>query len=866
MRIAPTAPVTTLERVGLLCLFFASGAAALVYQVLWVREIGLLVGSTAQAASITIAVFFAGLATGGWWWGHRAPRHSSALAVFGRLEIGIAVAALGYFALAGVYRAAYPHIHGAVATNPLMELVVVGAIATLVLFPASFLMGGTLPTMGQHLVRHDDQLASTGTLLYGVNTAGSATGALAAGFLLPVWFGFRTTYLVAVAVDLAVGLTALAVARRRSGATSPDTRAVEPPETSTRPAVASAGSKTLVPRWVVGTVAAASGFATLAIEVLWTRLFAQVLQNSAQTYATVLVTFLLALAGGGFIANLCSRIRRVEPSTVLSAMLMAGAVAIAASMVLFHHLTDGLANVGGDRDWLPYLASVAGTAAVTIGIPVAVLGATLPYLFRIVQGRGGAPGEEIGRLVAINTTGAIAGALAGGFVVLPALGAWRGMLVLSAIYPALALLTVASAAAPQWSWRRAPALAGALTATAVLLVAPVGDVVASTAVRAGEELIELREGPDANVAVVQDADGELAIRVNGTYTLGGTRGLAAERNQAVVPMLTHPDPRSVFFLGLGTGITAGASLAFPVERVVVCELVRDVVDLSRDHFGPWTNDLFTDPRVEVTASDGRSCLHRSSERFDLIISDLFVPWHAGTAALYTREHYSTARDRLNPGGAFVQWIPLYQVSDQELGIIARTMDEVFDEVVAWRGDLFAERSVLALVGHRDPAPLDPDGIADAARSLPGNIEDLSDDALTAMVLRLYAGNVTASGIYADRLVNTDSHPHIEHLTPRTHRSVRAGQSTFVVGEERQRVYRSLVESLDPGADPYLAALGADQRDWVEAGFHYSEYRLADARSRRDEADLHLGAALRLSPPESLRWLSPAATLLPRRLP
>jgi spermidine synthase len=871
LAVRPSAPAV--ERTVLLVLFFASGAAALVYQVLWVREIGLLVGSTAQAAAITIAIFFAGIASGGWWWGRRAPVAPSALRTFGRLEVGVALTALGYFVLADTYRAAYPSIHGALAASWLAEAFVVGAIAAAVLFPASFLMGGTLPAMGQHLVRSDDQLATTGTLLYAVNTAGSATGALAAGFVLPVWIGFRTTYLLAVAVDLAVGATALALARRHASASTTRQPAVQQAASvADVDPVASRGA-TSISRRVVAIVAAASGFATLAIEVVWTRLFAQVLQNSAQTYATVLATFLLALAVGGLVANAASRLRRVDPTTVLAALLLAGGAAVTASLWLFHHLTDGLSRVGGDQDWGPYLATVAGTAALTIGVPVAVLGAVLPYLLRVVQGGGRTPGEEIGRLVAVNTAGAIGGALAGGFVILPALGAWRGMLHLAAVYPALAVLVLAARTRELWSlqrsWRRTPALLGASASVVVLLALPAAEVTATSTVRPGERLVELREGPDANVAVVRDVRRDLAIRVNASYTLGGTRGLSAERNQAVIPLLVHPEARSVFFLGLGTGITAGAALAFPVERVVVCELIRDVVDLSRDHFGPWINGLFGDPRAEVTVADGRSCLHRSQERFDLIISDLFVPWHAGAAALYTREHYQRSLDRLEPGGAFVQWLPLYQLSERELGIIARTMDDVFDQVVAWRGDVSAGRSALALVGHRDPAPLDVAAIAPAARSIEppaaDGLEELTDEALAAMVLRLYAGNISHSGVFADRARNTDSHPRIEHLTPRTHRAVRAGRASFVVGAERQRLYRELAEALDPARDPYLARLDQVQLGWVSAGLAYTEHRVADARRQDAAAEEHLDRARRLSPPGSLRALSPANVLLPRDL-
>jgi hypothetical protein len=123
--------------------------------------------------------------------------------------------------------------------------------------------------------------------------------------------------------------------------------------------------------------------------------------------------------------------------------------------------------------------------------------------------------------------------------------------------------------------------------------------------------------------------------------------------------------------------------------------------------------------VTVVVEDGRNCLSRSAERYDVIISDLFVPWEAGTGNLYTLEHYRTAHDRLERGGVYVQWIPLYQVSDRELGIIARTMDEVFDEVVAWRGDSVPgalgagprrppRRHAARPDGHRSGGPVGPD--------------------------------------------------------------------------------------------------------------------------------------------------------------
>ena len=856
----PSPPRTGGHVAAVVGLFFVSGFAALVYQVLWVRELGLLFGSTAESAAVAIAIFFAGIASGGWFWGRRSASARSPLRRFGLLEIGVAVTAFGHFAVVGVYHRLYPALHEIVGAHPTADLALKALVASTLLLPPAFLMGGTLPMMGQHLVALRGGLGTTGAAIYAVNTAGSAAGALAAGFVLPPLLGFRSAYLVAIGLDLTVGVIAVALARRPVAHT----------EVSARPADTHAGAGATerasahLPGAVVWAVALVSGIVALAVEVVWTRLFAQVLQNSAYTYSIVLTTFLVALAGGAAIANRLARLPSADPTLVLAGLLTGAGLTTAASPWLFHRLTDGASYVGDDRGWAAYVVAVAGLAVVTMGLPALALGTVLPYLLRMLQHVHRSPGEVLGRLVATNTIGAIAGALAGGFVVLPLLGPWSGLALLAAPYPATAAVVLATRrrAVPRSATRLVPT-AACLGLVVAGLAMPTGALTDSGVVRPGERLVESVTGPQANVAVVVDGDDELAIRVNTTYTLGGTRGLHAERDQAMLPLLVHPDPRSVFFLGMGTGLTAGAALSVPVEHLVVCELIGDVVELSRAHFGRWTNGLFDDPRVTVVVEDGRNCLSRSAERYDVIISDLFVPWEAGTGNLYTLEHYRIAHDRLQRGGVYVQWIPLYQVSDRELGIIARTMDEVFDEVVAWRGDLFPSRSVLALVGHRDATPLDPTVIAPAARSVT-TAPIRSDAQLEAMVLRHYVGNITRSGIYATRDLNTDSRPRIEYLTPRTHREVRAGRATFVVGDDRERLYRDLATALPPADDPYLTDLDERGLLAVESGRIYSRYRYAAWRDDPAAAGL-LDQYRTVSPPRATADISASRVLLPRVL-
>ncbi len=868
--VVPAAPLAGPRLAVVFGLFLASGAAALIYQVLWARELGLLFGSTAQAAALTIAIFFAGLAIGGWLWGGRAARIAEPLRGFGWLELGVALTALGFLGLLDVYLALEPTLIATFGDGAVADTLTRAAVATVVLLPPSILMGGTLPMLGQALVTTARPLGRSGTALYAVNTAGSALGALAAGFLLPVVLGYLGAYLVAVGLDLAVGLAALLLATRLRRTTPPPrASAVQAPApTAGAPVAVAAGPRRVGPTLpvpMIWLVALASGVLTLAVEVVWTRLFSQVLQNSAYTYGLVLATFLLALALGAGVANLLTRLRRGDPAAILAGLLAVSAVAAASSPWLFHARTDGLRLVGGTAAFGGYIVEVAALALVVMLLPATVLGASLPYLLRVLQQRRAAPGDTIGRLVAVNTVGGIIGALAAGFVLLPLLGAWRSLLWVAGGYAVLTGLVLVRVPLRVAALRWVGAAVAALAAGMLLVVSPDELDVVRLAPDGSESLVAVEEGPQATVSVVADRD-DLFIRVDNHYTLGGTRALDAERNQSVVPLLATEDPRSVFYLGMGTGITAGAGLAFDVDRVVVCELIDEVVQLAEAHFTPWTNGLFHDPRAEVRAADGRTCLRRSTERYDVIISDLFTPWEAGTGNLYTSEHYATARQRLEPGGAYVQWVPLYQVTDRELVTIGATMDAVFDEVTVWRGDLYAERSIVALVGRDDPEPLDPAVLVSQGRQLTD--EPVSEAFLEAIALRMYVGNLTASGLYRDREHNTDRHPVVEYGAPISQRDVRAGRTSFVVGPERERFYAALEDAVPLAEDPLLARLDERQRGYVAAGRAYSRFRLLDRQGRDAAADRWLQRFLEHSPEEASgpRDVSPARRLLPRLLP
>lgn len=823
-------------------LFFASGFAGLVYEVLWMKELGLLFGNTAQAAATTLAAFFLGLVVGARWWGRRVGGVEKPLATYAYLEVGVALSALLYFVLLDLYHAVYAPLFELFGEAYLPFLAIKFVLALGVLFPPSFFMGGTLPAMSQHLVRRRDALGRTASMLYAVNTLGAACGAFAAGFFLPRLLGFARAYLLAIAITGAVAVLAWWLARgvrplgewEAPGSTAAGGGGSGRAEVVER----SQGNEGWTPGWLRG-LALVSGFAALSLEVLWTRMFAQVLQNSVYTFSTILVTFLLALALGASLARWLIR-KAWEPATLVLLLLTGSALLVGASPFVFYGLTDGLAYFGGEQGFTGYVLDTFLLAFAVMLPPGVVLGALFPYLLRLAEPFARSAGQTVGDLSAINTLGAVAGSLTAGFVLLDLFGLWAGIRLLAVAYLCVALV-VAARFEIQGRLLRALPVGGLLLL--VTFLDPVGlPVVHVDPVEKGESVLRTWEGSSGIVAVIRQPE-SLTIKLDNDYSLGGTGAAVYEEGQAHLPLWLHPDPDSVFFLGMGTGITAGAALLHPVERVVVSELAPDVVEAARTFFEPYLHGLFDDPRATVIAEDGRHHLFASSERFDVVLADLFMTWKAGVGSLYSREHYRVARDRLREGGLYVQWLPLYQVSRREFGIVARTMTEVFPRVTLWRGAIAPGWETAALIGHRDETPLDPEALAQRlARS--GEIEigtppgGNSDDAVKAEptvkqftvqdLMLQYCGNLTAARSLLDGYpVNTDDHPVIEYEAPITHRRSRAHRSSWFVGGEFVGFLNELQKAVPPRSDPYLRHLDPRQIAAVRAGLHLYLGRVLD---------------------------------------
>jgi spermidine synthase len=815
-------------------LVFASGFAGLVYQVLWMKQIGLLFGNTSHAAAVTLAAFFAGLGAGSWWWGRRVARVARPLRTYAWLEFGIAIAALTYFGVLKLFHVIYPALYGSVSGAGWL-LAAKFALALVLVFPAAFFMGGTVPVIGQATIRRQNRLGRTGAMLYAVNTLGAALGVAVAAFVLIPSLGFSATYALALLLSASVGVVAWRL---------PEADALPIAEKSAKPD--EAGST--VERLAVAGLCFVSGFVILALEVVWTRVFAQVHENSVYSYAIILIVVLIGLALGSGISSVVSRFV-TRPWVALGVMTLAGGALLVIGPSMLMHVTGGLRPVDSLEPWGEYVRGLFNTGFRGVGFVVVAMGTVFPFLMKLAERGDAAPGWKLGRLLAINTAGAIAGALFCGFVMLPHWGMWGTLRALAAIYLIVVLLLPVG-------WGKAGiglrATGAALLALAFTALDPTGLPVAGGATGKDEgKVLEAWEGSDGTVTVIERNSGHRVIKVNGGYGLGSTEAYLEQTYQASIPLHLFPETESIFFIGLGTGISAGAALdeTFPkVRRVLSCELIPEVVDAARKWIpAEMTGGLFDDPRSKVVIEDGRHLLRASDERFDMINSDLFLPYRRGAGSLYSLEHYRVAASRLNESGAFVQWLPLYQLTEFEFGVIARTMLEAFGEVTMWRNNFQPGLEKVALIGRMksSPMPIPPSGNRDAMLAAVDGLEwratapDMFRVSAESMPF-LYAGNLTASAeLFSGYPVNSDDHPVIEYQTPITFRKMAQHDKViWCVGPHLTAWIDRLLENCPPEEDPVWSGHPDASQHLVKAGaaFHRTMVGKALGDSGKPDAE------------------------------
>jgi spermidine synthase len=777
--------------------YTCSGFAGLIYQVCWTRVLTLYIGHTTAAASAVVAAFLGGLALGASAGGIVASRITARQAVVGYagLEVAIAVIALLLpFEVRGLTPLlAWAYNEPAPLLFPSIRLLV---CVLLVLLPATAL-GATFPLAIRWFATDSDNRARSSGALYALNSAGAALGAFAAGFVLIPWIGVSGTTYVGVGASLiAAGCVAIVASSRamQPGAIHSNALSSGTPWRRRKgrgaPSSAPAASFTFrEARWLAGLVLGISGFAALVHEIAWTRVLTMVLGPTIYAFSAALAAVIVGIALGSSAGTaIVARSRR-------PAMWLAALLAVAAGVGTWTSALAGgpiprlvAEQVAAAPDLFNQLLFRGALLTTALVVPMAaLLGAAFPLAMALVDDPSRSAAGQFGSIYAVNTVGSVVGSLAAGFVLVPALGletTLRGVTLCLLVAAALVLGIAAIS-------RRARIAGGLVCAGSLtlMMMSPPWDreLLASGAyiyapfvpkgvnlealLKAGT-LLFYREGAAATVSVKR-LTGTSTLAVDGKTDASNRGDMLTQKLVAHLPLLLHDAPRNVAVVGLGSGVTVGAALRHPIDRADVIEISPEVVAASA-LFATENRHALSDSRTRLIVGDGRSHLQLSRAKYDVIISEPSNPWIAGVAALFTREFFVAARERLAPGGFICQWANAYNISDRDLRSIVATFLSVFPHGTAW---LVGADDVVLLASD---VPID-ERLQNFARnwSRAGVADDLATVAATEpfSLLSLFVGGPAELGDYARGAdVLTDDRMRLEFSGPRELRGRTAGEN------------------------------------------------------------------------------------------
>ena len=770
-RVAPAFGVT-------LALFVFSGMTGLIDQLCFSKYLSYVVGSTAHAVSAVLAAFMTGLALGAHLGGKSSARVRRPLLAYGLLELLVAVTValspLAFRALTPLYAA----LAGAVPGSIALVSAVRWLLAMLLVVLPTMAMGATLPLLSRALGSNDGE-AKTKSLrerrlaaLYAANTWGGALGALAAAYWILPALGIAGTLLASAALSALIGVIAIVLGRSQS--IEAEIKAPPAGDSALDRAISGEIESELGAREirVLSALAFASGALVFAAEVVFTHLLALIIGNSAYAFGIILAVFLLCLAFG---ASRTARVQAKFGDGALALGLSLTAIALALTIPLWDRLPLLFTSTGSVFSTFAAREGVRGAAAfLMLALPTSLMGLTFPLLLQRVA-RSPRVGAHVGRLTAINTLGAVTGALITGYAILPWLGSQRTLVALALVFAAAALGAESYGARA----RKRTVAAVAVAAALIALVMPRWDI---TRLTSGNNVyFDSAERPDELRFVREDSHGGVTTvlrrgAVHTLYTNGKFQGndgweMKAQRGFAHYPSLFVRRFDRALVIGLGTGTTLGTIQAYPWQHIDVVEISPAIVDAARQFFSLPNRRALDDPRVTLHLADGRNHLLVHDTRYDMISMELSSVWFAGAANLYSSEFYRLARQHLAGGGILQQWVQLHHIRQRDFATILNTLHREFPHVALVYGGgqgvllasehpLTVARAQIAALGAR------PDVIATLPDERP--LEGLLEDTLVlgAGLERFLDDVARDMDVPRAEMISSDDNLYLEYATPR----------------------------------------------------------------------------------------------------
>lgn len=803
-------------------IFFLSGLSALVYQLLWMRQLGFIFGNTVYAGATVLTAFMGGLAIGSHLFGRWAERLKNPIKCFAILEWIIAAYALLlpalFYLIRVIYRLAYQHVSSDLAfLTPLRFF-----LAILILLIPTIAMGGTLPVIMRGLAREDERFGARLGWLYGVNTLGAVAGVFLCGFYLIPTIGLTYTNGLAAGTDLVAGLGAWMLAR-----------AHRVPEPILEPKRAPFRWRTMpvASRYAIF-VATLCGFLALALEVIWFRALILVFGSTTYSFTVMLGVFLLGMAlGSMLIAPFLDRAKQLLP-WLAAALALIGAYTLW-SIYRFDRGPDQLLAYLFERQFtweamnqIRFLIALSHLA-----VPALLFGAAFAMATRMVRRDEHSSSGAVGMVYALNTCGALLGSFAGGFILLPLLGMERALLVIAMLaltvgvgtfivwgrsmgarwlaFAVFAALVFGVALKPP-HWNKSMLSSGAFFGPFNFVQD--GRITLRERIMA-DRLLVYHEALSSTISVHIGDDEIKFFCIDGKTEADQTpRSMVLQRMIGHLPMLFHPNARTAVNIGLGAGVSFGALGQHPLDHLEVVEIEPEVQRATRA-WGALNHHILDQTNAIVTINDGRNHLFSTPLTYDVITADPFEPVMAGAANLYTVEYFQLGRDRLNEDGIMGQYLPLYELSLDDYLTIVRSFVKVFPHTA-----LFYTGFDTILIGFKGEVQLNAD-VLRRNFQIPAVAASLAGIGFTSpeMILGMFVADLSEHPEFAGSgALNTDEFPVIEYSAPKSALRYTTDENQAALLAHFTAIPEAWLEGLDEAAADRLQAEHEAVRLMLEA--------------------------------------------------
>ena len=695
----------------LICiLFLLSGLASLMYQIVWFKQLSYFLGNTTYSQVVVLSTFMGGLAIGSWWWGKKADESKNPLKLFAWLEIGIAVYCFLYMPIFEGAKALFILLVKTQgwASDSGIVLSLKFIVSILTMFVPTILMGGTLPVLVRYLSNRFSEIGKNISILYFINSLGAVFGSILAGFFLIQKIGLKSTVFVGAMMDLLVGLVFLWIVYLSN-------RIVYKAEIVNSKINEKKEELLVSPIQykIILLIALTSGFCAMSYEIIWLRLLIPILSSSTYSFTLILTVFIFGLALGSLLVYFI--LPKIKNQYYFLGICQIGIIASILLTIPFYEripymIWSGIGeNLKTFTGYYKYLSFQFFYSSIIMILPTLFMGMCLPVVSKLAVNQINNSGKKVGNIFALNTLGTVIGSILTGIILIPFLGISVSIDIILIINALIFILIVITN-----QLRRLTRLSFALIvlvglgilksishvdyrkwAYSIMMSEVPRKINRIKPPKSFEKFVKQQkeihnkilfyeEGLNGTFVVSENDRKEICLYTNGKADAHSKNDFTTQSLLAHIPLILHRNPDSIFVIGFGAGTTIGSVLKYKnVKFAQVAEISKEVIDASV-HFEHINNQPFKDSRLSLIKDDGISALRLSPYSFDIIFSQPSNPWSSGVGNLFTANFFKDCKSKLKSDGILAQWFNLYEMNDNILKLVLRTLRSEFDYLQIWQ--------------------------------------------------------------------------------------------------------------------------------------------------------------------------------------